>query len=89
MLMIAWKLSGFTSIPQLVSINPKNFPACTPNVHLSGFKLILYPQIDVNVSLSPQHASDLLGFFTTISSTHTSRFHLIWERTRCPSVSSR
>ena len=35
-------LSGFASIPQLLTIKPKNFPAETPKVHLAGFNFMLY-----------------------------------------------
>ena len=34
-------LSGFASIPQLLTIKPKNFPAETPKAHLAGFNFIL------------------------------------------------
>ena len=33
-------LSGFASIPRLLTIKPKNFPAKTPKVHLAGFNFI-------------------------------------------------
>ena len=35
-------LSGFASIPQLLTIKPKNFPTETPKAHLAGFNFILY-----------------------------------------------
>ena len=38
----AFILSGFASIPQLLTIKPKNFPVETPKVHLAGFNFILY-----------------------------------------------
>ena len=38
---IAQHLSGFASIPQFMSINPRNFPASTANAHLYGFSLML------------------------------------------------
>ena len=34
-------LSGFASIPQLLTMKPKNFPAETPKAHLVGFNFIL------------------------------------------------
>ena len=34
-------LSGFASIPQLLTIKPKNFPTKTPKAHLDGFNFIL------------------------------------------------
>ena len=30
-------LSGFASIPRLLTMKPKNFPAETPKAHLVGF----------------------------------------------------
>ena len=38
----AFILSGFASIPRLLIIKPKNFPAETPKVHLAGFNFMLY-----------------------------------------------
>ena len=35
-------LSGFASIPRLLTIKPKNFPAETPKAHLARFNFILY-----------------------------------------------
>ena len=35
-------LSGFTSIPQLLTIKPENFLAETPKAHLAGFNFMLY-----------------------------------------------
>ena len=35
-------LSGFTSIPQLLTIKPKNFSAETLKGHLAGFSFMLY-----------------------------------------------
>ena len=35
-------LSGFASIPQLLTIKPKNFPAKTTKAHLAGFNFMLY-----------------------------------------------
>ena len=35
-------LSGFASIPQLLTIKPKNFSAETPKAHLAGFNFMLY-----------------------------------------------
>ena len=37
----AFILSGFASIPRLLTIKPKNFPAETPKAHLVGFNFIL------------------------------------------------
>ena len=37
MLSIAFILSGFASIPRLLTIKPKNFSAETPKEHLAGF----------------------------------------------------
>ena len=39
---IAFILSGFDSIPRLLTIKPKNFPVETPKVHLAGFNFMLY-----------------------------------------------
>ena len=36
----AFILSGFASIPRLLTIKPKNFPAETPKAHLAGFSFI-------------------------------------------------
>ena len=38
---IAFILSGFASIPRLLTIKPKNFPVETPKAHLAGFNYIL------------------------------------------------
>ena len=38
----AFILSGFASIPQLLTIKPKNFPTETPKAHLAGFNFMLY-----------------------------------------------
>ena len=35
-------LSGFASIPLLLTMKPRNFPAETPKAHLAGFSFILY-----------------------------------------------
>ena len=37
----AFILSRFASIPRLLTIKPKNFPAETPKAHLAGFNFIL------------------------------------------------
>ena len=37
-------LSGFASIPRLLTIKPKNFPAETPKAHLARFNFMLYFQ---------------------------------------------
>ena len=34
-------LSGFASIPRLLTIKPKNFLTETPNAHLVGFNFML------------------------------------------------
>ena len=34
-------LSGFASIPRLLTMKPKNFPAETPKAHLVGFNFML------------------------------------------------
>ena len=36
----AFILSRFSSIPQLLTIKPKNFPAETPKAHLDGFNFM-------------------------------------------------
>ena len=38
---IAFILSGFAFIPQLLTIKPKNFPAETSKAYLAGFNFIL------------------------------------------------
>ena len=35
-------LSGFASIPRLLTMKPRNFPADTPKAHLAGFSFMLY-----------------------------------------------
>ena len=35
-------LSGFSSIPRLLIMKPRNFPGDTPKAHLAGFNFILY-----------------------------------------------
>ena len=34
-------LSGFASIPRLLTMKPKNFPVETPKAHLARFRFIL------------------------------------------------
>ena len=38
---IAFILSGFASIPRLLTIKPKNFPVETLKAHLAGFNFML------------------------------------------------
>ena len=38
----AFILSGFASIPWLLTMKPKNFLADTPKAHLAGFSFMLY-----------------------------------------------
>ena len=45
-------LSGFASIPRLLTMKPKNFPAETPKAHLDEFNFMLY-------SLRIWNASDI------------------------------
>ena len=35
-------LSGVASIPRLLTIKPRNFPADTSKAHLAGFSFMLY-----------------------------------------------
>ena len=35
-------LYGFASIPQLLTMKPRNFPADTPKAHLAGISFMLY-----------------------------------------------
>ena len=35
-------LFGFTSIPRLLTMKPRNFPVDTPKAHLAGFSFMLY-----------------------------------------------
>ena len=51
LLSTAFILSGFASIPQLLTMKPKNFPADNPKAHLAGFSFMLY-------SLRIRNASD-------------------------------
>ena len=37
---LAWILSRLTSIPLWDTMNPKNFPAITPNAHFPGFNFL-------------------------------------------------
>ena len=37
-------LSGFASIPRLLTMKPMNFSADTPKAHLAGFSFMLYSQ---------------------------------------------
>ena len=39
---IAFILFGFASIPRLLTMKPKNFPAETPKADLDGFNFMLY-----------------------------------------------
>ena len=38
----AFILYEFASIPRLLTMKPKNFPADTPEAHLAGFNFMLY-----------------------------------------------
>ena len=38
----AFIFSGFASIPQLLTMKPRNFQAETPKAHLAGFSFMLY-----------------------------------------------
>ena len=38
----AFILSGFASIPRLLTIEPKNFQTETPKAHLARFNFMLY-----------------------------------------------
>ena len=38
----AFILSGFASIPRLLTMEPRNFPVDAPKAHLDGFSFILY-----------------------------------------------
>ena len=42
MLSIVFILSGFASIPRLLTMKPNNFLADTPKTHLAGFNFMLY-----------------------------------------------
>ena len=35
-------LSGFASIPRLLTMKPRNFPADTPKAHFARFSFMLY-----------------------------------------------
>ena len=39
---ISFILSGFASIPQLLTMKPNNFSADTPKAHLAGCSFMLY-----------------------------------------------
>ena len=43
-------LSGFASIPRLLTTKTRNFPADTPKAHLAGFSFMLYFLIIWNAS---------------------------------------
>ena len=47
---IARTFFGLTSMPLWDNMNPKNFPAVTPNTHLLGFSFMLYDRRVSNVS---------------------------------------
>ena len=61
--------SGLTSIPLWDTINPKNFPVVTPNVHLLGFNFILYVRSVSKVSRRSSRWSSFHMLFTSMSST--------------------
>ena len=46
----AFILSGFASIPWLLTMKPKNFPTETPKAHLAGFNFRLYSLRILNAS---------------------------------------
>ena len=50
MLSTAFIFSGFSSIPQFLTIKPKNFPVETPKAHLAGFNFMLYSFMIWNAS---------------------------------------
>lgn len=57
-----WNLSGLASIPLLVSMNPRNFPACTLKEHLVGFRRMSYFLTDCRISLRSLVCYTLLLF---------------------------
>ena len=52
MLSTALILSGFASIPRLLTMKPKNFPAETSKAHLVGFNFILVDISKINAESS-------------------------------------
>ena len=70
---------GFASMPLCEIINPKNFPAFTPNTHLSGLSLILYlSNVSSIFSRSLACYSDF-WLLTMMSSIYTSIFLPTWS----------
>ena len=65
-------LSGFASIPRLLTIKPKNFPMETQKAHLVGFNFILYLFRTLNASARRVMWSLALTDFTNMSSIYTS-----------------
>ena len=69
MFIIAWILSGFTSIPLYETMNLRNFPDETSKVHLLGFSYILYRLSVSKVSCRSSRCFFSSKLFTNISST--------------------
>ena len=59
--MIALHFSGLASIPLWVSMNPRNLPRSTSNMHLSGLRRRLYCRNAEKIVVGPEHAGDGLG----------------------------
>ena len=65
-------LSRFASIPRLLTMKPKNFPAETPKAHLDGFSFLLYSLRIWNALDRRAMWSSAVVDFTNMSSIYTS-----------------
>ena len=72
MLSTTFILSGFASIPRLLTIKPKNFPAETQKEHFAGFNFVLYFFRTWNALARWVMWSSALTDFTNMSSIYTS-----------------
>nr|GFB00329.1 hypothetical protein [Tanacetum cinerariifolium] len=76
--------AGLARMPSKVTIYPKNFPSVTSNEHFFGFNFMLILLRLSNVSAMSASFPLLVFLFTTISSTYTLRFFLIWDWNASP-----
>lgn len=78
MVMSALHLSGLDSMPLLVSMRHRNFPAWTPKKHLVGLKYISYFLIDCRISYKFYAWLHHSIVFTIMSLTYILMFSPIW-----------
>ena len=72
-------LSGFASIPRVLTMKPRNFPDATPKVHFCGLSLMPYSRSILKHSSRSETWLSAVFDLTSMSSTYTSMFFLIWS----------